>query len=256
MKKSGLRVRLTLFFAVGLAVFFAGALQPAEAQIFSQDLTIRSTGTSPGMGGRGGGSVTTTEFFSKNALKASSSNGSDTIIRFDTEKFITIDNNKKTYSEMTFKQLQDMLSKASSALGEMSGEDMAQVRKMMGQTATSFSVTKVGAGETIAGYATEKYLLSGPMQIEIHSSPSLKVPAAYYDVMKLQMPANPLFDMRKMYDELKKIEGIPLKTVTTMRMMGQEMKTTKVATSIEKGAIPASVFEVPAGYKRVETDLQ
>jgi hypothetical protein len=145
-----------------------------------------------------------------------------------------------------------MLSKAGTALAGMSGEEMAAMKKMMGQTETSFFVSKAGQGETIAGYETEKYLLKGPMEIEIHSAANLRIPAAYYDVMKLQMPSNPLFDMRKMYDEMKKINGIPLKTITIMRMMGQEMKTTKVVTSIEKGAIPASVFEVPAGYKLVQ----
>jgi hypothetical protein len=29
-----------------------------------------------------------------------------------------------------------------------------------------------------------------------------------------------------------------------------------VVTSIEKGAIPAAVFEIPAGYRRVEADRE
>jgi len=29
------------------------------------------------------------------------------------------------------------------------------------------------------------------------------------------------------------------------------MKTTQVVTSVEKGPVPASVFEIPAGYKLV-----
>lgn len=256
MKKPGSYVNLLLFSAVGLLLMLTGSLRHAEAQIFSQDLTMRSTTNNPGMGGRGGGSVTDTEYFSKNAMRISSSGGNDTIIRFDAEKLIMIDNKTKTYSEMTFKQLQEISSKAGAALGGMSSEDMAAMKKMMGQTATSFSVTKVGPGETIAGYETEHYLLKGPMEIEVYSAANLKIPTAYYDVMKLQMPANPMFDMGKMYDEMKKITGTPLKTVATMRMMGTEMKTTKIVTAIEKGAIPASIFEVPAGYKLVEAKLQ
>ena len=72
--------------------------------------------------------------------------------------------------------------------------------------------------------------------MEIFAASDLKLPPAYYDVMKFRMPSMPMFDMGKMYDEMKKISGIPLKTVTTMKMMGNEMKTTKVVTSIEKGA--------------------
>ena len=231
-------------------------LRDTEAQTLSQDLTMHSTTTSSGMMGKGGGSVTSTEYFSKNAIKTSSSDGNDSIMRFDTQKLISIDNNKKTYSEMTFQQLQDMLNKAGAAAGEMSDEDMAIMKKMMGQTATSFSITEAGPGENIAGYATKRYLLRGPMEVEILAASELQLPAAYYDVMKFRMPSTPMFDMRKMYDEMKKISGIPLKSVTTFRMMGNEMKTTKVVQSIEKGPIPASVFEVPAGYKRVDAALK
>lgn len=256
MKKVESNGRFLLFFAVGLLLVFAGSLRQADAQIFSQDLTLHSTTTNPGMGALGSGVATTTEYFSKNAMRTSSSSGNETIIRFDAEKIITIDSRQKTYSEITFKQLQEVPCKAGAALGGMSSEQMAAMKKMMGEMPTSFSAVKVGPGETIAGYATEKYLLKGPMEIEIHSAASLRIPATYYDVMKLQMPSNPLIDMGKMFDAMKKISGIPLKTVTIMRMMGQEMKTTKVVTSIEKGAIPASIFQVPAGYALVQAALQ
>jgi hypothetical protein len=36
-----------------------------------------------------------------------------------------------------------------------------------------------------------------------------------------------------------------------MKMMGMSFTTTSVVTSVEKGPIPASRFEIPAGYKSV-----
>ncbi len=85
----------------------------------------------------------------------------------------------------------------------------------------------------------------------------LKIPAAYYDVLKMRMPSIPMFDLKKMFDEMKKIEGFPLKTVQSMNieMMKMEIKNTKVVTSIEKGALPASIFEIPEGYTLVEPQL-
>jgi len=53
--------------------------------------------------------------------------------------------------------------------------------------------------------------------MEIHAAPGLKLPALYYDAMKMRAPRNPMFDMSKLYDEMKKIKGMALKTVTTMR---------------------------------------
>jgi hypothetical protein len=241
-------------FIFGLLLVFLAPSPEARAQFFTQDLTMHSTTNSSGMMGRGGGTTTETDYYSKNAMKTSSSDGNDSIIRFDTEKVISIDNKRKTYTEITFKQLQEMLDKMA---GEMKMEPgaMEAMKKMMGQTATSFTVTKVGPGEEIAGYPTDKYLIKGPMDMEIWAAASLKIPAEYYDVLRLRTPANPMFDMGKMFEEMKKISGIPMKTVTTIRMMGNEMKTTKVVTSVEKGSIPASVFEVPAGYKLVEAKL-
>ena len=154
-------------------------------------------------------------------------------------------------NEMTFKQMQD---RAAMAGKEMKGnpEAMAAMKKMMGSVIDSFKVIKEGPGEQIAGYATEKYLIQGPADMEVWAAPNLKVPAAYYDVLKFQMPPNPMFDMNKLYDEMKKVDGIPMKTVTSIKMMGMEMKTTQVVTSVDKGVIAPSLFEVPAGYKLVQ----
>jgi hypothetical protein len=207
------------------------------------------------MMGQGGGTITSTEYYSKNAMRTNQSDGNDTIIQFDSQMIIAIDNNKKTYSEMTFAQLEQSLSKLGEQLGAQMGsnpEELKGVLKMMGITDTSLSVTKVGPGETIAGYATDKYVIKGPVEMAIMAATDLKIPAAYYDVLKMRMPSIPMLDLKKMFDEMKKIEGFPLKMVQRMKVMNMEMESTKVVTSIEKGAIPESVFEIPEGYTRIE----
>lgn len=189
-------------------------------------------------------------------MKNSSSDGNDSILRLDEGKMILIDNNKKTYSEITFQQLQEMMDKMSAAMGgnsEQQAQAMQAMRKMMGGGSDQpITVTSAGPGETIAGYATEKFIVKGPMEMEIHATPELKIPPQYYDAIKLRMPRNPMFDFGKLYDEMKKIGGIPMKQITTMKMMGMESKTTMVVTSVDKGAIPKTIFDVPAGYKKVD----
>ncbi len=249
--KTAITSRLIVICLCALAL---AAVQPAPAAaqgLFSKDLTLHETTT--GAGGMGGGAnITTTTYFSGNAMKRSSSDGNDTIIRFDTGKMISIDNKKKTYTEMSMEELQAMLDKTAGAMQQMNGEAAAAMRKMMGGGGNlSFSVTKVGPGEPVAGYATEKYQVKGPIEMEIWAAPEVKVPAAYYDAMKARARPNPLFDMAKMYDEFKKINGMALKTVSTMKMMGKEMTTTTVVNSVEKGPVPASTFAIPAGYKQV-----
>ena len=218
-----------------------------------QDLTLHLTTSSSGGMGRGGGprNSTSVQYFGANAMKSVSSEGPESIIRFDSGKIITIDNKQKTYTEITVDQLNEMIKKMTADMG-MDEQKMAQMRKMMGQSMPdSISVTKVGPGPTIAGCETVNYVIKGPMEMEISAAPSLKIPALYYDMMKISMARNPMFDMSKLYDEMKKIDGMAMKTVTTTRMMNMEMKTTTEVTSVDKGAIPASTFEVPAGYKQV-----
>ena len=219
--------------------------------LFRTDLTLHQTTTSTGMmgGGGGGGPQDSTLCFSGNAMKQSSSDGSDFIIRFDQSKMVFIDNKKKTYSEMTFDELQQTMDRAAEQLKGMNTEQLEAMRKLMGQTTGEVKATHQGAGETIAGYATEKYLVSmPPMEMEIWSAPGLTVPAAYYNALKLRMPRNPILDMGKMYDEMKKVKGMTMKSIISMKMMNMNMTTTSLVTSVEKGAIAASTFDVPAGY--------
>jgi hypothetical protein len=240
---------LALAVAAAVGICFLAAFTPVSVAqlsgLLSQGLTMTMTSNA------GGRTSTSTHYFSGNASKTTSSTGMDSIVRFDQQKIISIDNNKKTYSEMTFQQMQDMMNSAMSSLNA-DPETMAAMKKMMGGASAPLTVTKQGPGGMIAGYATEKYLVTGPMEMEIWAAPDLKVPAAYYDSMKLKIPANPVFDMRKMYDAFKQINGMMVKNITTMKMMGRSMTTTTEATAIQKGAVPASTFEVPAGYKQTQ----
>lgn len=114
------------------------------------------------------------------------------------------------------------------------------------------STTDRRDAQTIAGYATQNYHVAmGPIEMDMSVAPALALPAVYYDAMKALAPANPMFDMKKLHEEFKKIKGTPLKTVTNMKMMGQSMTTTELVTSVDKGPIPAGTFDVPAGYKLV-----
>ena len=252
---------LLVLMAAGLAT---GGISAQVRALFSQDLTMQesTSTTSSGMpmgGGRGGGDQqsTNTNYFSGSAMLRTSSDGNDSMIRFDQSKMVQIDHKKKTYSEMTFEQLQQMLDNASAEMNKAMGSNAQaaeMMKQMMGGMGGSVSVTKEGPGETIAGYATEKYLVKmPPVEMQIWATPDLTIPAVYYDVLKMRMPRNPMFDMSKLYDEFKKIKGMTLKSITTVSMvmgpMNMKSTTTTVVTSVEKGAIPASKFDIPAGYK-------
>ncbi len=249
-KTNFMKLAVTLPAVLGLAYFIGVSPQALPAQ----DLTIHETTTGSGMMGQPPRKSEATVYMSRNAMKRVESDGAESIIRFDDGRIITINRRDKTYSEMTAADLQKMMDDAAASMN-VNKEQMEMMRKMMGQVSDSVSVTKEGSCEKIAGYDTMKYHVTGMMDMELCAAPDLKMPAVYYDFMKLRAPANPLFDMRKVFDEFKKIDGMTLKSVMTVRMMNQEMKTTTLGDSVQKTAIDASIFDPPAGFKKVPPAL-
>jgi len=53
-------------------------------------------------------------------------------------------------------------------------------------------------------------------------------------------------------DELKKIEGFQIKSVTTMSVMGQEMTSTQEVLEIGRKNAPAGTYTLPSGYEKTD----
>jgi hypothetical protein len=59
----------------------------------------------------------------------------------------------------------------------------------------------------------------------------------------------------QIYDKFKEMKGVPLASTTTVSVLGKSNVSTTEVTEIKKGAIPASAWEIPAGYKKVDSPL-
>ncbi len=231
-----------------VAAGLAGALVLASTPLFAQELTLHGTTTTRGQ------QTATTEYISPGGTRNSMGDGREIILRLDQKKIYIINTKQKTYNEMSFDDLQKMTATATAGMDNLPPEAAAQMKKMMGgMGGGDVTVTPLGTGETIAGYATEKYhiAMGSMMEIDLSAAPALVMPPMYYDAMKAAMPANPMMDMKKLFEEYKKIKGTPLKSVTTVKMMGQTMTTEMIVTSVDRSPIPAGTFDVPAGYKLV-----
>ena len=191
------RKEQALAIIVMLASVIVAASPTAAAQmsaLFSQDLTLRETTTSSG-GPKGGGGqeMTAASYFSGNAMKHTSADGQDMIIRFDQRKMIMVDHKKKTFSEMSMDDLQKVLEKATSDAG-MKKEEMEAMRQMMTQVrygpliaakmafvrtweTSVFSLRMLG--KMLTGEVSWKNL-SGPVTIADYAGQSAQMgPAAY-----------------------------------------------------------------------------
>jgi hypothetical protein len=157
-------MRNTVLPVIAAAAF--AAVSPSQS---AQGFTLRM---------RADGGDTSVYYVSQNAVRyTNAANKADVVYRLDQNAVITLDARSKTYRKVS-------PSEARSQAGRSGGPIPAQQQEMFrrfGFDATP-TVTRLGPGETIAGYATEKYLVATrAIRVEISVAPSLEMPAAYYD---------------------------------------------------------------------------
>jgi DNA-binding protein YbaB len=249
--------RLLLAAAVASLVH---VVAPAAAE----DLTLvfKSTGH--------GGTGTTTSYYSSEKMRTGDAEA-ETIVEYGPGKIITIDHKKKQYSEMTLAEMEAAMQQAAQKMEQMQKqfEQMPpavreKMEQMMGGGAAAVTVTKGGTRE-VAGYSCQDYTLAmgETMTTKLCASTALAFPAPNVDFKRFSsfatsagmLAQNPMFKgMAKMADELKKIEGITLAESTSVKMMGRSIDSSREATEVKKGPIPASVFDlatIAKGYKKV-----
>ncbi len=181
---------------------------------------------------------------------------------------LQVNSGSRTYSKGTTREYCE----ASSLLFEESMKNMPpEQRKMIEdgmqksrrQEKAKVSITKAGAGGTIAGYTTEKYkiMVDGSLHEEvwIASSPAIMKEIPDAEMMarfmrefqhcmssgKFDVSNEPEFSTE--YLSMMK-EGLTLKNVRYQNGHG-EIGTEVV--SVEQKDLPASEFEPPAGYKKL-----
>lgn len=214
----------------------------------AEDLTLVSKVTS----GKG---LTNTSTQYLSATKIRTGDGDmDTIMDFASGKIVMVNVKKKEYSETSLEEMRAAMQKLEAS---MAGNPMME--KMMGAVG-DVTVQKGTAPRKIAGYDTEHYILTmgENFREEIWSAPGLLPPMQYFDARNAMYVAMGPMGKRfqRIGEEMRKIKGFPLATTTNVKMMMVKQQTSTEVTEVRKGPIPASAFEVPADYKRVEAPFQ
>ncbi|HUG44259.1 MAG TPA: DUF4412 domain-containing protein [Acidobacteriota bacterium] len=251
-----MNIRRSLFtpFAISTLIFFAGALSAVSGQSTIGDgLILHKEVQSKGMMGQGGNETSTT-YLSQTALREESSDGSDMIMYLAERRFVLIDHEKKTYSEISVDDLQNRLDEVSKAMSDPENQQaMEMLKQMMGGGSGEVTVRHIGDGGSVAGFSTQKYEIKmAPMEMTLWATPEIEPPAAYFDMMNFNIARNPLFDTAQLIEAFRQVEGFPIKTETRMKLMGMNMETVSEVTNVERGAIDPAKFELPAGYKKSE----
>jgi Domain of unknown function (DUF4412) len=190
------------------------------------------------------GADVSTYYVSANAIRRTSPGLNDVVDRMDRSTIIYLDHHTKSYKEVSAAEARE---KIANGMANLDPQKKAMLHQMGLDAAPQ--LTKIGAGEIIAGYPTEKYSLkTGMAQGELWITQALQFPAAYYrDFNLLSGFAGPFSDGGK----IAEVHGVILKRSMTGAMGHSINATGETAASVEKGSIPASMFEPPTDYKKV-----
>jgi len=229
---------------------------------FSQGLYWESTTTGGPMGDKGSAS----QSFAMPKMFKIVNPTTVMIIRMDQEKVYTIDPAKKTYSEMTFADMEAFAKKAGDRMAQMKEQmknmppeqrkQMEAMTSMMGGGAeVPVEISATGETKTVGGFKCAKYVVKRGGK-EIMTMWATKDLAGFENLRKDWMEFGKrmasLTKMSGLGEAYQKIEGFPMET--DMDMMGKTMTTT--VTKVEKKSTAASEFTVPAGYTKAESPLK
>ncbi len=192
--------------------------------------------------------------------KACSATGDTAAVIFYLEKgeICFISHKKKQYSLMPM-DLGEIIDEALEEEDDEEARQMAEVMKgMAGAIMGSAEITVTPTEETrkIGDWDTRKYTVNMSMammnmETEIWSTDDIKCdPALYHAVTSGMMAMMP--GMSNIVNEMMKIEGTPVLSVSTVNMMGTPVKTEVRLLEYSEKSAPEGIFEVPEGYTKVD----
>lgn len=190
--------------------------------------------------------------------------GITTLVDFGSDKMTMINHERKEYSEIELvkfvAQMNQQMEMMKKQLEQLPPEQ--KKKKMMGAMFEDLPVTFVASKETqkISGLNTTKYVVTrgGKDVGEVWLTKEVDLGELGGHLEKLSKSMQSAMggmggSMAMAFPEgMTKGKGYPVKTVSSKEMMGQKVTTTSEITKIERQAVPAEKFKVPAGYKKVD----
>ncbi|MFZ1853073.1 MAG: hypothetical protein WAU15_12820 [Nitrosomonas sp.] len=217
----------------------------ATAAMLAGDLTITMMGTGKYNEGP------QTHYWSSRYMRINNPGTKrDTLVDYANGVNYTIDHGKKVIQKTSWDDLEIAVEGMAKQFKDMPPQVLAM---MPGGEGGEVSVEDQGK-EVVVGRNCRKWNITmGKMVIQTSNDPSLKPPVpmgSYTRSLRLKNLMGAVgpaaMGMKKLGEEMAKIQGMALKTRTVMPMIGEM---TTEATEVKEGAIAESVFALPADYK-------
>jgi hypothetical protein len=232
------------------------------ASAASDDLTVVSSNTNNGKAG-----AATTSYMGSDHVRMASGDGHESLIDLATGVMTLLDGKKKTYYTVTKQDLEQLSAKMQERMNspEMK-KGMEFMKNMAGAVASSYEVKKTGVTRTVAGYSCEEWTIGMPGLSTTHEclTTALQYPAhafgAFQDLSRsMQGAMSAMSPMAKsgaeLTEKLKAMKGFPIATSTVVEIMGMKTTTASEVIEVRRGQIPASAWEIPAGYAQIENPM-
>lgn len=227
---------ITIFIAALLISILIGA---AQADIFMKQKHHTDSFTMMGQT-QPAKDTFSSSWFTTDKIRSDQDKNS-TILRLDKNMMYILDHTKKTIMEMPLN------------LGGVATE------KLPGNMGIVITVTPTNENKKINNWNCKKYLqkmeiMGMSMSSEVWASEDIKIDLEMYSkFISAAFQQNPMLkgDLDKVTKEMKKIKGVHVLTITNNAVMGQNMKTLEELVEFKESIAPAGIFDVPAGYKKV-----
>ena len=242
------------------ALLLAGGA--ASAVVASDDLTIVTKHTHDGKP-----AGTSTSYLASDHVRMAREEGNETIVDLKTGVMTTLDGRKKTYFTLTKQDMEQLAAKMKERMNtpEMK-KAMEAMQGMSGGMSTSFDVKKTGATRKVAGYGCEEWAITMGTFSSIREcvTSELQYPVHAWDVYKdfaesMKSVTSAFGPMAKsgaeLAEKLKTMKGFPVATSTVVDVMGHKTTLESEVIEVRKGSIPASAWEIPAGYTKIENPM-
>lgn len=170
-----------------------------------------------------------------------------TIVRADLKKMYMLDTKAKTCSTV---DLPFDLKKYMPAEMAPMMEQMAAQSKI---TVTPTTETKMVGSWNATKYTMVMNLPMGSLTQDMWVTTEIGADrSGWQEMLAAQMSAMPFGS--SMAAEMQKIDGLPVLSERTQKVMGSEMKSKETVVSVEEKEAPAGFYDVPAGYTETPFD--
>lgn len=232
-------MKVPICFSLGL-LFSAVTLLAGDLTIVSRNSGKLNEGTS-------------TQYYSS-SFHRNNHEGTKTDILTDYKEGVTytIKHKDKKIEKMSFDDLAaaaESMEAQAAKMKEAMANMPAFLKNAMGGDADSVTVDEVGK-DTVANRKCRVYKITvGKLEMELANDPNLVLPIsaeAFQRFGKLRGASMGAATFKRLYEEMSKLKGVPLRTRTTFPMIGEM---TSEAIAVTEGPIAPAVFALPVGYK-------